>query len=338
MRVVLFLGAGFSTRFGLPTMNNFFEFAYESNAITQQDKKFIRDLRRLADKGVCMVTGFRANLEHVLSYALASPDREKRDRLCSILSQVFARMNLKDFDTREIVDLKTFLGHRIDYWHDFHELTVITTNYDVCAEFAFHNIGLPLSLPSNWASMKEKSDQSLYGSGTSKHKICKLHGSINWFKDPLKDSGIQVQDGIAPAEFRDEQSTHMNVPRVCIKGFNWPEHPPIIAPPTFFKPELPEGMKQMWTSATQAFESADQVVFIGYSFPPSDTEMRYFLGRSLAENPDLKQIDILDPDAVRIVDRLQDPAAGYGDYFHQILRAHAFQWQAGNYQLSMTKK
>jgi hypothetical protein len=66
----------------------------------------------------------------------------------------------------------------------------------------------------------------------------------------------------------------------------------------------------MWQGAAQALKDAELIAFIGYSFPPSDTEMKYFLAGALAENAKLRKIMISDLYADSIVERLKQPMSG----------------------------
>jgi len=55
-------------------------------------------------------------------------------------------------------------------------------------------------------------------------------------------------------------------------------------------------------------------------------EMKYFLARSLVENPDLEYIEVIDPIADVIIDRIKDAASGYGTHFRDFLRGNACRW------------
>lgn len=51
---------------------------------------------------------------------------------------------------------------------------------------------------------------------------------------------------------------------------------------------------------------ADAVWFIGYSFPESDSFMRYFFAGALRDNTRLRQIVIIDPDAISLAQRTSE--------------------------------
>jgi hypothetical protein len=56
-------------------------------------------------------------------------------------------------------------------------------------------------------------------------------------------------------------------------------------------------IRKVWQDAASAIGCADKIVFIGYSFPPSDTIMKFFLGTSLANNRSGCRIIIIDMNA-----------------------------------------
>ena len=61
------------------------------------------------------------------------------------------------------------------------------------------------------------------------------------------------------------------------------------------KPDLQEILLKQWSGAGDALARAERLWFIGYSFPESDSFMRFFLAASLASNSHLRQIAVLDP-------------------------------------------
>ena len=85
-------------------------------------------------------------------------------------------------------------------------------------------------------------------------------------------------------------------------------------------------MATIWRGAAKAIQSAQYVVFVGYSFPPTDTDMRYFLGRSLLGNAQLRKIMVVDPSASEIVKRLCGTGSGYGSHFRAFLQALEDDW------------
>jgi hypothetical protein len=103
--------------------------------------------------------------------------------------------------------------------------------------------------------------------------IIKLHGSLNWeekvtspriiFHGPPYEKEKQVR----PEYFGDS---------------NWSQ--PAIIPPTIFKQEINDDARtkdiltqtilQQWRAAIKLLQEVDKIIFIGYSFPPTDYHLR----------------------------------------------------------------
>jgi len=69
----------------------------------------------------------------------------------------------------------------------------------------------------------------------------------------------------------------------------------LIVPPTVLKPQF-DLLGEQWNGASKAISNADAMWFIGYSFPQSDSFMRYFLASALSNNAAINQLIVVDPD------------------------------------------
>jgi hypothetical protein len=76
-----------------------------------------------------------------------------------------------------------------------------------------------------------------------------------------------------------------------------PDGEPLMIPPTVMKQSLDEALRSQWAGASNAIADADAIWFIGYSFPETDSFMRFFLAAALGTNAGLKQLLIIDPNA-----------------------------------------
>ncbi|HUV41920.1 MAG TPA: hypothetical protein VMW23_09060, partial [Sedimentisphaerales bacterium] len=110
MKTVLFLGAGFSSAWGLPVMQEFFQHAKNSEYLGDNDKDFLRKLQRKARQGASMLQIENDNLEEVLSFSLASEnfnvgypsqDNNEYNNLCRILQKVYRKAGFKEYDIRD---------------------------------------------------------------------------------------------------------------------------------------------------------------------------------------------------------------------------------------------
>ena len=204
----------------------------------------------------------------------------------------------------------------------FGNISIITTNYDINIESSFTSIGLK-SFPGfdferineNISLPKVKTFYSHEGKGVP---VYKLHGSVNWFKSKY---AISVDDHIVV-----NTDNRLTFPNVCIKNYS-KTLTPVIIPPSFLKPEFSNIIKRIWVLASKALQKASIVIFIGYSFSPTDTEMKYFFAKSLSVNPRLRKLIIVDPLSDNIISRLKDNTSNYGNNFTELLISKKGYWE-----------
>jgi len=104
-------------------------------------------------------------------------------------------------------------------------------------------------------------------------KIMKLHGSLNWlycpncgrlYTDRYKNIGI-TYNPVCPCCQEDEQ-------KIVLEE--------MIITPTMLKEFQNHHLKLTWQHAFIEISHADLIVFIGYSLPPADFELRYFFKKA----------------------------------------------------------
>lgn len=344
MNTVLFLGAGFSRAWGLPVMQEFFQHAKDSDYLKQDDKDFLRELQSKAQKGVSMLQVRHNNLEEILSFCLASktfnagyPNQgdNEYDRLCNILQEVYRRIDIKRWQEEDglLDNIKRLFGIEIDSKLTTNELSIITTNYDVMIEFILSKLGWHCYLPGEWdAVVDEKhtmSDQ-MCSENKTHPLLCKLHGSLNWYFEPNDVTKFQVENAILGGDYIEEPLHHKHIylPKVSFGNYK-PISTPLIVPPTLFKMQTIPTFRVIWNEAGKALEEAEKLVFIGFSFPESDTYIRYFLAANLFENVDLRTIEIVDPNADKICGRIKN--SNFGIHFTSRLRPIEGKWEETDY-------
>jgi hypothetical protein len=68
---------------------------------------------------------------------------------------------------------------------------------------------------------------------------------------------------------------------------------PYILPPTWRK--QPDWLfEKVWTKAIEKLQTATRIIFIGYSFPPSDQHIKYLLTAGLQQNISLSKVVVVD--------------------------------------------
>lgn len=162
-------------------------------------------------------------------------------------------------------------------------------------------------------------------------KILKMHGSLAWLECP-KCGRIYTDyaNEIASEEFSEMQCPH------CSDTYRSQEENPIlrslIITPTFLKSLENLNLKNIWHNAFIDISEADEIVFIGYSFPDADFEMRCLLKKAckstvkinvvLSESDDPKSyfdrlvkkgVDI--NEAQKMINKMRFPEERYKSFF-----------------------
>jgi len=344
MKVVLFLGAGFSRAWGLPVMREFFQSAKNSSYLDNESKDFLRDLQLRAQQGSNMLQTEHNNLEDILSFCLASenlnagyPQSEEGDysKLCYVLYNVYRHLDLELWVkiNGRLNELKRLLGFdQLDHISNLN-LTLITTNYDIIVEYSLAMLDRSCALPFKWSALKTKEPPHRLLYRANGPLLCKLHGSINWFPNE-SDETIQIENAVIHHTYTDNENRRHAIkwPMVSFKSYNV-ILPPIIVPPTLFKMQTANSFWQIMNAAGKALHEAEKLVFIGFSFPESDTYIRYFLAANLSQNTDLRTIEVVDPNAGELCNKLKGERFKFGNYFTERLRPVECKWETSSYSI-----
>lgn len=345
MKIVLFLGAGFSRAWGLPVMQEFFQYANDSTHLKEDDKNFLRELRRESSNANNAIVVRYDNLEEILSYCLAStsfnagyPNKEisDYDKLCHILQEVYRHIDNKINDKykQHFGRLRRLFGMGKNETGYAKDISIITTNYDVMLEYSLARFGWHCNIPCEWDELTTRhSTNILYSTNKSGPLLCKLHGSLNWFSPEDNKNIIKVENSIQSGEYFDSYKKGLipiSLPRVCLNEYN-PIGTPLIIPPTLFKMQTDPRFSEIWSAAGKALNSADKLVFIGFSFPDSDIYIKYFLAANLSDNVDLRPIEIIDPKASEICKKLKD--SNFGPDIKNRLTPIDGKWEELNYSI-----
>ncbi len=336
MKIVLFLGAGFSAPFGLPVMNAFIRSAHDRRRLNDQEKAFLDELVMEARRANSFLQTSPTNLEDILSLCvmqdrLAMPgvSLPRTPRIVRILQKMYTDPGEVDAYWSRLEVLETFLGDALK--KPSHAVSIVTTNYDLIIESACRQIDVPVSYPLQHKPYPADDNVQVHGQLTQSDgfTLCKLHGSVNWF---MVDDELHVEDRVVAVQSMARANT--TLPRVCTANYK-NSHYPLIIPPSFLKPDLPGPISSVWQSAAKALHESDQIAFVGYSFPSSDIEMKYFLASSLANNPRLRRIDVIDPNATALVARLKrETESGFGNHFRELLNPVQSDWTHATLQLA----
>lgn len=149
-------------------------------------------------------------------------------------------------------------------------------------DYCFYNYDLSHNLPSTLIKAK----------GFLNIKIMKLHGSINWLECP--NCGRIYTDFnnlISLKSLSNHLDLNDGVCECCssLKRSSFTQS--IIITPTFLKTFSSHYLKNIWHNAYLDLCKASEVVFIGYSLPDADFELKYILKKAI--KPDCKITVIL---------------------------------------------
>jgi hypothetical protein len=173
-------------------------------------------------------------------------------------------------------------------------IAVINFNYDLCLDYSIYLRGITpfYALPEE----HPKKDQIAH---------YKVHGSLNWFRDPVNDT-IIARD-VKPLDMKNYwDRLGLNRPaerpidtmELLDGSHMWgaallPE--PIIVPPTWNKGWYQQQLKSVWRAASQAIATAENIFVIGYSLPPSDQFFRAFWSLSSISDSVIERFWLFDP-------------------------------------------
>jgi NAD-dependent SIR2 family protein deacetylase len=118
-------------------------------------------------------------------------------------------------------------------------------------------------------------------------KLLKLHGSINWLVCPYCGRVyVDYNMDIALNEF----SENCSCPKcnIRITESESPRMHSIIITPTFLKDLNSLHLKNIWHNALLDITEATKIVFIGYSFPDADFEMRCLLKKAVQPGTEIE--------------------------------------------------
>ncbi len=199
---------------------------------------------------------------------------------------------------------------------DYSGVSVISFNYDLAADYAFHFVGIPI-------------DYGLADNRTIRGAMafCKLHGSVNWAScakcsavQPLTLDAYFSRRRWAPLgrgedTHRLSMSEHVATLEHCgTRGM--PE--PVIVPPTWNKGRYHGAIESVWRRAAKELSEAETVIIIGYSLPTTDQFFHYLFGLGCVGGHLLRRVILCNPD-VEVAARFRGllaPAVLHGGFTH----------------------
>jgi NAD-dependent SIR2 family protein deacetylase len=187
-------------------------------------------------------------------------------------------------------------------YSDEDPVSVISTNWDILLDNSIKD-----EIESNYyqeavvdycchISSYENGDDSvkpgleILGLGGFNIKLLKLHGSLNWLQCPrCLRVYVDFHNKIAIEQYLNPVNC-----RHCNNHFGeYKSHELVsnLIMPTFLKNFSNPQYKLIWQNAGIELSEATKVVFIGYSLPQADFEMRQLLSRMIRKNAEIEVVD-----------------------------------------------
>ncbi|AVJ23561.1 MULTISPECIES: hypothetical protein [Pseudomonas] len=184
-------------------------------------------------------------------------------------------------------------------------VSVISTNWDILLDNSIYK-----SLLANkqydgvvdyccYISSKDEGDATVtpglekLGQGGFNVKLLKLHGSLNWLQCP-RCARLYAKFFEKEAMHSFEHATSC---RHCDRNFPEEMGKHLLAQnlimPTYLKNLSNPQYRIIWQNAGIEISEADKIVFIGYSLPQADFEMRQLLSRMTRKNAKIHVVDYL---------------------------------------------
>ncbi len=315
---VFVLGAGFSRPGGIPVLNEFFDevkkhinevnsdkerkrFEYTlklENYIIQNKIKerpdmesafvFIDDLQK---EKIQKLPGFEITVEELRRHFLYTIFRTFS--LCWIHdSPPYGRGNKYKDKGKEFVIKHLYKNYIFSLLRT--NATVITFNYDLIIDNLLMMNDIVPKYSNNRVEYLNKKDIEDKGHNlefSNNFKLLKLHGSLNWFicnKCKRIYIKIDVEDNYS-TNGDDYTATSGDICK-CGQRMDF-----IIIPPAGgkSKPEKPEFLNNAWTIAEEELKTANEITFIGYSFPHTDENIRESFQKLINENSLLKRVRVI---------------------------------------------
>lgn len=112
--------------------------------------------------------------------------------------------------------------------------------------------------------------------------LLKLHGSFNWLSCPRCRTLFVSQTDIGKLGYLDL----FVCPRCAVNGADpfGPMLQPLFLSPTILKTFDSPSLNTIWDNAIHTISEASRIIFVGYSFPLADHDLRFLLRKAVRKN------------------------------------------------------
>lgn len=173
--------------------------------------------------------------------------------------------------------------------------SIITFNYDLALDYAFHFNNLSL----DYCLSDAQNPKSI--------PVMKLHGSLNWVKCEKCGRVVPwyLKDFFDKYHYRylsKDQEVIIDLPsKLSQEGFEHcgekiENNTPLIVPPTWNKTFYHNDLSIIWARAAKELSDAENIFVSGYSLTPNDSFFRYLFAIGSVGKTLVKRFWVFDPD------------------------------------------
>lgn len=328
-KTVYILGAGFSVEAKAPTqeklVSEIFRIHNEnpiifSNQKFEEFKKFLSRTLEIPDELQSTIpledifTPLDSCIANNMSFRDLSVSRlkEKRNLIFELIGKTLQHI-LESSPKDYIDDFGDYLVNESkkranNNYREKDLVSVISTNWDILLDNSIYNSikkinELGVVDYCCYISSYDKNDETvkpgleILGKGGFNVKLLKLHGSLNWLQCPrCHRIYVKFNQKIAMNPFssiKKPSCIHCdnNFGKLNSHNLN-----PNIIMPTFLKDLSNPQYKIIWQNAGIELSEAKKIVFIGYSLPQADFEMRQLLSRMVDKETEIEVVNWKNPD------------------------------------------
>ena len=336
-KIVYLLGAGFSVEANAPSQEKLVSKIFEThkNNPTVFKPKKIDEFKRFLNTTLNIpedlqetiplediFTPLDSCIANNISFKNLNVDtlKQKRQLIFELIGLTLQKI-LDDSDKNYINDFAKYLvcksKERIRHnYRNSDPVSVISTNWDILLDNSIHNeiqrsSELGVVDYCCYVSSYNKHDDTvkpgleILGKGGYNVKLLKLHGSLNWLQCPkCQRIYVDFNAKIAMNPFANIDSPRC---RHCDDNFgkyNSHNLNANLIMPTFLKDLSNPQYKIIWQNAGIELSEAKKIVFIGYSLPQADFEMRQLLSRMVDKKTEIEVVNWKDPSEPKVYDNL----------------------------------
>ena len=336
-KIVYILGAGFSVEAQAPTqeqlVSEIFRIHNENSNIFTNLK--IEDFKEFLSKTLGIPEELQSTipLEDIftpldsciinnMSFRDLSVNqlKEKRNLIFELIGKALQHI-LENSPKKYIDDFGTYLVNESkkrakNNYKEKDLVSVISTNWDILLDNSIYNAikktnELGVVDYCCYISSYDKNDETvkpgleILGKGGFNVKLLKLHGSLNWLQCPrCHRIYVKFNQKIAMNPFSDIEKpscTHCNNNFGKLSSHNLNAN---LIMPTFLKDLSNPQYKIIWQNAGIELSEAKKIVFIGYSLPQADFEMRQLLSRMVDNDTEIEVVNWKNPNNPEVYNSL----------------------------------